>query len=526
MSPREALVRRGLAAARGRTLGFAALFGAAAALQGTTYRSTYPTLADRLELARSFGANRALRLLYGAPHELLTVGGWLAWRLGALTVLAALWGLFAAARGLRGEEEAGRSELVLAGVAGRGAAFGAAIVALALQAAVLWLALWLGILAGRVDAAGAAYLALALVGPGVVFAAVGTLASQLAPTRRGALAIGGAVLALALLARMVADTAAGAGWLRALTPLGWAEDLRPFADPRPLFLVPLAALTAVLLLGSRRLALGRDVGTGLLPARDSAPLRPRGLGGPAALALRGQRATLLTWAGGVGAMALLLGVLSTSATQGISGDLDRQIRKLGASLTSVDGFFGIEFLFLVLALSLFACGQVAQARAEEADGRLETLLAQPLGRARWVAGRLALGVAAATALAGLAGGLAWAGATAAGAAIGLGDLLGAGLNALPATLVFGGLGALLVALVPRAGVPLAFGLVGLAFLWDAVGSVAGLPGWALGLSPFHHVALVPAEPFAAGSAAVMVAVALAAAALAVWRFGRRDLVSG
>jgi ABC-2 type transport system permease protein len=46
----------------------------------------------------------------------------------------------------------------------------------------------------------------------------------------------------------------------------------------------------------------------------------------------------------------------------------------------------------------------------------------------------------------------------------------------------------------------------------------------LGLSPFHHVALVPAEAFDGVAAAVMVAIAALAAAAAVRRFERRDLV--
>ena len=106
----------------------------------------------------------------------------------------------------------------------------------------------------------------------------------------------------------------------------------------------------------------------------------------------------------------------------------------------------------------------------------------------------------------------------------LGTLLGAGANCLPAALLFLGLGALLYALVPRASAALAFGLVGLSFLWDTIGSLADVPGWVLGLSPFHYVALVPAEAFDAPAAAVMLALAAAAAAAALALFARRDLI--
>ena len=75
MGPADAVFRRALRDARGRTLSFALLFVFAAAAQGATYRSAYPTLADRVELARTFGGNRGLRLLYGVPHDLVTIGG-------------------------------------------------------------------------------------------------------------------------------------------------------------------------------------------------------------------------------------------------------------------------------------------------------------------------------------------------------------------------------------------------------------------------------------------------------------------
>jgi putative exporter of polyketide antibiotics len=117
VSPASAVFRRALRDSRTRTLSFALLFAFATVAQATTYRSAYPALADRLELARTFGDNQGTRLLYGVPHDLLTTGGWMSWRLGALPVFAGLWGLFGAVRALRTEEESGRQELVLAGIA-------------------------------------------------------------------------------------------------------------------------------------------------------------------------------------------------------------------------------------------------------------------------------------------------------------------------------------------------------------------------------------------------------------------------
>jgi ABC-2 type transport system permease protein len=524
--PATAVARRAFADGRVRTLAFGYLFAAVAYASVAGYRSTYPTLRDRLGLERAFGPNKAVRLFYGTPHDLASVGGFSAWRVGGLlSIFAAAWGLLAAVRALRVEEDAGRQELVLAGTVSRRSAYLAALAAILAGAAVLWLALFAGLALARLPAGPAAYLALATVSPLPVLAGVGAVASQAAPTRRLALELSGAALALALLLRVVADTAPRAGWLRWATPLGWAEELRPFAGARPEVLaLPLAA-GAALLAAAAAIAARRDVGSGILRVTDSRAPRLRLLGSPAAQALRTEAASLTTWVVATGAFAFVVGVISNSVSSiGISGSLRRQLRKLGdVAITTPAGYIGFTFLFFVLAVSLFACSQVASARHEEAGERLETLFALPLGRRHWLAGRLLLAVAGAAAVALAAGALAWAGAASQHAGVSLPRMLEAGVNCLPAALLFLALGALAFAVVPRATAGLAYGLVGVAFVWELVGGLVGAPAWLLGLSPFHHVGLVPAQGLRAGDAGIMLAIAAVAAAAAVWLFARRDL---
>jgi ABC-2 type transport system permease protein len=110
-----------------------------------------------------------------------------------------------------------------------------------------------------------------------------------------------------------------------------------------------------------------------------------------------------------------------------------------------------------------------------------------------------------------------------GADISLGDMLGAGANCLPIALLFLGLGALAFALVPRATSGIAYGLVLAAFVWELFGSLLDLPSWTVDLTPFHQVALVPAESFKALAAIVMVAIAAGAMLASVRLFERRDL---
>jgi polyether ionophore transport system permease protein len=522
------VARRALRDARVRTIAFAYLFAAVAFIQPVSYRHTYPTIADRLSFARAFGANKAVVLFYGQAHDLLTVGGYSAWRVGGtLSLFAAAFGLLAAVRAMRAEEDTGRAELVLAGIIDRQAHYLASIAAIAVAIAVLWVAAFAGSVAGGLPAGGSAYLALAAVSPAVVFAGVGAITSQLAPTRRLALELGGAVAALAFLLRVIADTSTSAGWLRWTTPLGWAEELRAFTGARPVVLALPIAASAILMTAAARIYRSRDIGSGVLSADDTAAPRTGLLSSTTQQALRSERTSLFVWLSSVGLFAAVVGVISNSiSSAGISKQLDKTLSKLGSgSVLTPKGYLSFSFLFFVLAVSLFACSQVAAARHEEADQRLETLLALPVSRRRWLGGRLALAAGAAVVISLCAGVLAWGGARSQGVDVSLATMIGVGANCLPPALLFLGIAAVAYGTVPRAAAGIAYGLVAAAFLWQLFGALLGAPRWLVVVTPFAHVGLVPAQPFQAVGAAVMVAVGLLCTLGAVWQFERRDLIS-
>ena len=51
------------------TASFALIFAAMGFANAVGYRRTYPTVRERLELARTFGLNKAVQLFYGRPHD-------------------------------------------------------------------------------------------------------------------------------------------------------------------------------------------------------------------------------------------------------------------------------------------------------------------------------------------------------------------------------------------------------------------------------------------------------------------------
>ena len=249
-----------------------------------------------------------------------------------------------------------------------------------------------------------------------------------------------------------------------------------------------------------------------------APLAHRACGSRRAGQLAG-------WLLGTGFFALVIGLISTSiSSASIPTALQRQLQKLGAiSITNPSGSLGFDFLFFVLAVSLFACSQIAAARREEADERLETLFALPVDRCRWLAGRLLLATAGASVLALGAGVLAWVGAATQSVDVSLATCWKQAPTAFPPALLFFGLGALAFALLPAPAPasPTASSPPPSSGSSSAV--CLAPPPWLLDLSPFQHVGLVPAQPFRSTAAAVMLALAVLVALAALWAFRRRDL---
>jgi polyether ionophore transport system permease protein len=126
----------------------------------------------------------------------------------------------------------------------------------------------------------------------------------------------------------------------------------------------------------------------------------------------------------------------------------------------------------------------------------------------------------------LAAGLAFgtaAGAAMGGAHIAVVEFTTVAVNAVPVALSFLGITALVLAAAPRATTAFGFGLVATAFVWQIVGSAIRAPQWSLDLTPFAHVAPVPAQGMNIASALVLAALGFAGCVGAIEIFARRDL---
>jgi ABC-2 type transport system permease protein len=508
-----------------------AVFGIAIASSALSYTSLYSTQAQRDALAAAYGANTATSALFGPAPQLQTVGGFTAFKISmTLMVLGAVWGLLTSTRLLRGEEDEGRWELLLAGQATRRGATAQALAGLGLGVATLWgLTAVLTVLTGRdakveIGAGAALFFALAMVATAAMFVGVGACTSQLAATRRQAAAYAAAFLGLSYAVRLVADAGVGLHGLIWASPLGWVEELQALTAPRPVALLPIVVFTGLTAGAAVSLTGARDVGASVLPDRASRRTRRHQLSGPVGLAVRMVRPTVLGWWLAIASMSLLYGLVAKSAGGTISGSSVQQVfSKLGATGSGARAVLGVCFLFVAALVALVGAGQLSAARAEESAGRLEHLLARPVSRTRWLGGRLSVAVVALVVSGVGAGVFAWLGATSEHAGVSFGALLGAGVNVVPPALAILGIGVLAYGLWPRAASIIVYSVIGWSLLVVVVGGIGATNHFLLDTSVFHQMTSAPAaSPDWVTNGALCAVGAVGALAGAV-AFGRRDL---
>ncbi|WP_067658034.1 polyketide antibiotic transporter [Nocardia harenae] len=488
------------------------------------------TFADQLgaESIRALAENPAVRVLFGPARALDDPGGFTVWRTGTpVLVLCGIWALLAATRLTRGEEETGRTELLLAGRLRPIDLLTRTMAVLAVLGVLIAASVGAGLLAAGTGAAGAVLHAGCVLGAIATFAAVGLLAAQLAPTRAGASGLAAGVLAVSLLLRMVADgvpALASAAWL---TPFGLAGRVAPFAENNPAPLLVLAALALAPAAAAVAVAARRDLGAAPIARTRSRAPRTRLLGSPGGFALRRALAPTFGWALGIGAYFLLVGAITTSILEFF--DTNTRFADLAATagfggLSTATGFAAALLAILAVPAGLYAAGRIAAMAEHERARRFTSLHAGPSTRTRLACAEIAATVAGLITLLGVAAVGMWVGARLTGAPLTPTDTLAGAANIAPVALLALGGAVLALGWYPRAvtaigAVPVAGG-----FLLDITARSVGAPAWVAQLSPFAHLAPVPDAPPNWTATLVCTGIAAALTVLGLRGYRHRDLL--
>src|SRR5262245_16113452 len=412
----------------------AGLLGGLALFMGVGISNAFPTPAARLEVDKLIGSIPPQMVnLFGKPEKLGTLGGYMSWKYGATFALGtALWSILALSGTLAGEAARGSLDLVAT------APFGKRRIALeklaahltALIAALAILAV-MTVISSNVfgDASlGDPIAPLSAVGfalwVGFIALFFGGLAWALSPLlgRGGAAGVAGIVM----IVLWVANGLETLGPVAILSPFRWTANhiaLIAQYDWAPLVLVG-AVGVAFLVIGVE-LFTRRDLGVTLGWRLPGLPADVLGVRGPTSRSFGEQLPRALAWGIGLGVMGALLASLVGPMSAQLSGDANllQTLRLIFPTfdLASAGGFLQLYVQLFYIAAGFAAATLVSKWASDETGGRLESVLATPLTRSRWVvAGAIAAIVAVAVMTAifalGVAGG-AGSGGVAAGDAM-------------------------------------------------------------------------------------------------------------
>lgn len=490
-----------------------------------TFGDRHATAAELEALAQMEGIP-AFEALMGRYVEPATVEGLVLSRWGWFGILAAIWGILAAAKLLRGAEETGHVEPLRAGAISPRGLLASALAALFTTHLIFAVAIGVGHTAAGMDPATSWATGGAMALLTATFATGTALSSQLVASRRRAVGIVGIALGIALGLRVLAAASATPDWVWWTTPFGWTGFLHEVDQARGRVFLSLGLLLAVLLVAAFATA-RRDLQAGLVAGAAKVRGAARPVRGQASLAVRCAAAPARTWGLMLATPVLVFGLLARDFADAIA-EMPTTVAlievQLGwAGIDSPAGIVGLSFLFGVLLLAVFAAGQVAAIREEEASWRIEHLLARPVGRTRWLVTRVLVAAGAVAVIAAVAGMVAWLATTIIGTPITFIDGLLAAVNVVPVAWLTLGVGIGLFGVVPRLAAPLIYGLVITAYALDFVGGLLDLPEAVLDLSPFRHVTAVPAAAMNVSAALLMLAVGALAAVIGTLAFRRRDL---
>ncbi|MGA8245428.1 MAG: polyketide antibiotic transporter [Nocardioides sp.] len=490
--------------------------------QAVSVKGLYATQAELARAAVDMENNTAFVAMLGPARALDTVGGQVMWQSAAFgAILAGLMSMFLVGRHTRAEEESGRDELLRASAVSRHASLTAALTNALFANVLLGLLVSLSLISFPLDAGDSWGVGIGLTCTGWVFTGTALLAAQLTSSTRSMYGVAGTVIAAAYSLRAVGDV--GTPALSWLSPIGWYQAMDPFSGLRWWPILLLLATAAVATAAAYALFARRDFGGGVRVARPGPDRASRGLSGPLGFAWRLQRGSILGWCVGMLFLGLAYGSIGDDVGTLIGDSQASQdvFAQGGAGL--VDGFYAVAIATLALVATGFTVSSALTPHTEEDQGRVEALLATGLSRRGWLLAQVATTVAGSVlVLVCSGGGLALGFALVTGDTGRFAPFLFGTLGYVAPALVVAGLARLLYGVAPRwsflAWLGLVVGVVVVFF-----GPLLRLPAWVQGVSPYHHLALVPAEPFRWAPFAVLLVLAGLLSAAGQLAFARRDL---
>jgi ABC-2 type transport system permease protein len=499
-----------------------------------------PNPADRAAFARSMElVGRQLSYLLPQPVQLDTMGGYLTWRdLSAVAIVYPVWAMLAATGAGRGDEEKGLTEAWLAAGVSRARWLGARAAAFVVVAAAS-LAVTLGATAlGTVIANDPLPFQAVLAELLPLFAlscwafGAGLFVAQLVTARRVASVTAGIVIVALFTLNSALRAGADPGAIKWLSPFYLFDRSAPLLAGGS---VDVQAVLLCLAVGAALVGLAvwafdhRDIGAALIRSR-AATARPRWrpagdplLRLPVFALVDQQRGWILGW--GL-AMAILAYFLSSLARTIVDGFKDLPAMQVYLERAGIGGYADIIgviwFSTALLLIAVFVVVQVNGWAADDAEGRLELVLAAGASRSRIVLERIAALIVATGVIAAVSSAGVYVASKAFDIPVPPDRLIVATALVLPVTFALGSIGHALVGWRPRLAVTLLAAVAVISYFTLQFAPLFSLPDW-VSRTSFFVLYGTPMTSVDWGGAATLMGMGIAGTAAALISMRRRDV---
>jgi len=466
----------------------------AAALPGM-----FPSLEERIIMRETMQSPAMVAILgpvFGSELN-YTSGVMFANQMLLLTLLAvAIMNIFFVVKHTRSDEEQGRLEVIRSLPVGRLSTLSATLLVALIINFLLSLFIGFGLaLVGFEEASfgGAMLYGFVMGVTGFFFACAAAVFSQFSSNSRGASIFSIIFLFLLFGLRAIGDVAEN--FLAFISPLGLVLQTQVFVYNYIWPLVIVFIIAIILLIVACCLNLVRDLGQGLIAAKPGKANASKMLLSPMGLSLRLLKVVIIAWLIGMFYFGLMYGAVMDFMADFIeNNEFFQQLLPPTSEYEPVVMFLSMLMLIMSIMGTVPVLMAILKLRTEEKSGRLEQLLAKPVGRTKLLSSYLIIAFITSFLVLFLSAFGLWG-----ASAIMMDEVpfsLGLSLQIifvfLPAIWLMLGLAVFLIGFLPKL-VNLVYLYLGFSLFVVYLGGVLNLPDWMRMLSPFGYIPQLPVD---------------------------------
>lgn len=534
-SPHRALRQFGMRQTLRGAIIIGLLCGLLMGAQGAAFAAAYPTQQSRDAFVASLKSIPAVGFLAGEIQDASSPASYAIYKSISLTTLiVAIWGLMTTIRLLRGQEEDGRLEPILAGRTTKIAASVHIMIGFLYSLVIAFLISWVMIAAlgaspkVNLTLDKAALMTTGVFLPCVFFAVLGILTSQLALTRGRALAYGLGPLLFFFAIRGAANSISDWNNLKRFTPFGWTDLLNPVLAPHTLWILPTVVFVIIVIPLSLLFVRRRDLGGSILPQSQFAKPHLYLLGSDIGYTVRQNIWPFIWWTLGAVAFAGLLSSIAKVGADALESSpaAIRAISSIGGSYNDiVITFLGFGGTFTALILLVMSAVSIGSIRGQEAKGYLDNILVQPIHRSAWLGKRLATIAVIIVIISLLSSYVTWQIALAQGVSLDLAIVLQNAISLIGIVVFLLGVGALIYGILPRLAAIVMYVAIIWAFVVDILKAIFSLNDSVEKTSLLHYVTFTPTKTPDWSMFIWLVGIGAIAAVLGIIAFAKRDIIT-